>query len=61
MIVPYASDDENDSSKDSPNLSNTIEKEIKIETSKASEDYIKNNNIFAFDVNKNLLNCRLLM
>jgi hypothetical protein len=49
MIVPYASDEENERSKDEHNLN---DKEIKISTPEVSIDNVRNDNLFAFDVNK---------
>ena len=51
MIVPYASDEENDRSRDDADLTIIIDKEIKIETGDVSEDQVKTDNLFAFDVN----------
>lgn len=50
MIIPYASDEENDRSRDDHDITTITDKDIKIETSEVSEDHIKQDNIFAFDV-----------
>jgi hypothetical protein len=49
MIVPYASDEENERSKDEYNLH---DKDIKICTPEVSLDNVRNDNLFAFDVKK---------
>jgi len=51
MIVPYASDDENDRSRDENDITIINDKDINIETGENSEDHVKPDNLFAFDVN----------
>ena len=51
MIIPYASDEENDRSRDDHDITIITDKDIKIETSEISEDQVKPDNLFAFDVN----------
>ena len=50
MIVPYASDEEYERSKDEQNLTIIDDKDIKISTSEVSMDNVRNDNLFAFDV-----------
>lgn len=52
MIIPYASDEENDRSREDHDITIITDKDIKIETSEISEDHVKPDNLFAFDVNK---------
>lgn len=51
MIIPYASDEENDRSRDDHDITIITDRDIKIETSEVSEDHVKPDNLFAFDVN----------
>ncbi len=50
MIIPYASDEENDGSKYDHDVTLITDKDIKIETSEVSEDHIKRDNLYTFDV-----------
>lgn len=49
MILQYASDEENDVSKEEENLTIT-DKDVKLETPEVSLDNVRNDNLFAFDV-----------
>jgi len=51
MIIPYASDEEYEGSKYDHDITIITDKDIKIETSEVSEDHVKPDNLFAFDVN----------
>ena len=51
MIIPYASDEENDKSIEENDITIISDKDIKIETREISEEHIKQDNLFAFDVN----------
>lgn len=49
MIIRYASDEDNDTTNDGQNVL-IISKKGKIETNDISEDYVKENKMFAYDV-----------
>ena len=53
MIIQYVSDEDNDTTTDGHDVI-IPSKKWKTEASNASEEYVKENNMFAFDVN---LNC----
>lgn len=50
MIIPYASDDDIEKSKEYHDVTIITDKDIRIETSEVSEDHVKPDNLFAFDV-----------
>lgn len=50
MIDSYACDSENEPNKFSNDASIIIDKDIEIDTEEASEEQVKSNNLFAFDV-----------
>ena len=50
MIIPYASDEEIDTTTDGHDLTIPLKKG-KPQSSDASEDYVKETNLFAYDVN----------
>lgn len=49
MIIPYASDEENDTTTDGHDITIPLKKG-KGQSSDASEEYVKENNLYAYDV-----------